>query len=151
MNSMKVMISLVLPVLLMVAAGIVKKITRGTGWKVADFYLGVEMAFTCVCSGILLLLDILKPCVSGLPLPAASTGPLVRACAFTGASFVVFLVVMALHQDHGTDEHGNEKKPDSPQKFWLGCVANGAGIVTLFAFLLWVKGLKWRPIPIGPS
>lgn len=133
MLSNRYVVSIGVPVILLLAGSLAKKLTRGPGWKQEDFYLGVEFTLAALSSSLMYVVDL-----GGAPPPhpAPDVSKLVSAGVFSIVTFVLLLVVLSFHQDWEVAERRGRSQ------FWILVVfCNFVGFGLLAAFTLMIKGV----------
>jgi NADH:ubiquinone oxidoreductase subunit 2 (subunit N) len=126
------LIALGIPIMLLLSGAVARKLVRGSGWKVKDFYLGVETALAALGAALIHFFDLHKQQLSGVTLgdQIASTA------SFLAIAFFLLLWILSTHQDWEARTQ-NEKG----QMFWLGGVSNVVGILLFGSFVMLVKGI----------
>lgn len=88
-----------IPLLLMLCGALAKKLVRGGGWKLTDFFLGVELSLASLGSAMVYFYDLQKLPMPGQP-AAVGLGDVIGATAtFLAISFFLLLWVLSTHQD----------------------------------------------------
>src|SRR5947207_5279141 len=127
-------LALGIPVILIVAGALAKKLVRGSTWQRSDFFLGVELSLAAMASGLVNFLDLSKPALTGAaPLSPQKT---TETAVYVAICFFLLLWVLSTHQDW-------ERRPQSPkgQFICLGVISNLVGAGLMVACILYVKGL----------
>lgn len=130
--------ALLMPLLLMGCSSLLKKLTHPGGFRLGDFFLGIELTLAALSAGLLYLMvpaaDSTRGTAADVAGPAAAS-PVPGI--FVGVAFVLLLYVTALHQQWEAavaDPKG--------QRFWLVYVANAIGSGLFVAFILLVQGIR---------
>jgi hypothetical protein len=122
-----------IPLLLLVAGGVTRKLVRKASWRKKDFYLGVEFALAAISSALAYYCDLQRNLG---PKPQLSVDLVKKISAtggFLGVSFLVFLVVLATHQEW------EERDTDARQFWWLGIATNTLGVLLMAGFVLLIQ------------
>jgi len=139
MLSNRYFIALVVPLLLLGAGALAKKLVRGTTWERTDFYLGLEATLAALSSGLIHLFELAAP-AAAVPqtgqVTQESTSGLVLTISFVAVAFFCLLWVMSTHQDW-------EKStvPRGKQILRLGVLANCVGLGLIAAYVIMIKGV----------
>lgn len=123
---MPIFVGLGIPLIFLIAGAIGKKLVRGAGWRLEDFFLGTELTLAAMSASLIHIFDLLET-AAGSPKTALAAG-------HVAISFCLFLIVLSLHQDFSV--HTNRRN----QLFWLAGVSNLIGFALMFLFVLLVKG-----------
>jgi hypothetical protein len=127
-----------MPLLLMGCSSILKKLTHPGGFKLGDFFLGIELTLAALSAGLLYLMVPAADSTRGTEADVAgSAGVSAAPGMFVAVAFILLLYVTALHQEWEAavaDPKG--------QKFWLVYVANAIGAGLFVAFILLVQGIR---------
>lgn len=129
------LIAVVIPLVLIACGACAKKLVRGSTWRAADFYLGVELALAALASAMVYVFDITK--LNASPgVPVNIQGKLAATSSFLALCFFTLLWLLSTHQDW-------EKRTQNlkGQVIVLGLLANAVGALLLTAFVLLVKGI----------
>jgi NADH:ubiquinone oxidoreductase subunit 2 (subunit N) len=133
MLSNRYVVSIVVPMLLLSAGSLAKKLTRGPGWRREDFYLGVEFTLAALSSSLLYVVEL----GSNYPTaPSADFTKCVSAGVFSSLTFVLLLVVLSFHQDWEPAERRGRS-----QFLVLVVFCNFIGLALVAAFTLMIKGV----------
>lgn len=126
------LIALGIPIMLLLSGAVAKKLVRGSGWEVKDFYLGVETSLAALGAALIHFFDLHKQQAAGNALgdQVASTA------SFLAIAFFLLLWVLSTHQDWEARTQNGKG-----QIIWLGCVSNSIGILLFGAFVMLVKGV----------
>jgi hypothetical protein len=133
-----------IPLLLILLGAIARKLIRATPWLRDDFFLGVDLAIAAISSGLIYTSDLLaaKQAASGCSTDACRSvlatadERLVRNSSFLVIALILFLLILAMHQDDGRLT-GNLRR----QTLVLGVASNLIGVGLLALFILAVKGV----------
>jgi hypothetical protein len=125
-----------IPLLLMLCGALAKKLVRGGGWKLTDFFLGVELSLASLGSAMVYFYDLQKLPMPGQPAVAGLGDKIGATATFLAISFFLLLWVLSTHQDWET--RTTNKKG---QVLMLGLLSNGVGIALFAGFVLLVKGV----------
>jgi uncharacterized protein YacL len=132
-------IAISIPVLLLFAGAISKKICRRSGgWKLDDFFLGIEFTLSALSAGFVYCFDLVMLSLNkNQPMQTLPATKIVVAVFFILITFILLLVVVSNHQD--LEE--KKKLPKQEKKIWLlGFINNLIGAGLFIAFILIVKG-----------
>jgi len=131
----KYVIAFVVPIILIVCGGVIKKLVRGTSsWQAKDFYLGIEMLFAAFTSAIFNIISVSNAAYTGtIQHTGASPQTILESAIFLVFAFFMLLIVMGIHQ--WQENSGNEEKV---KKFWMGYICNAIGTAVLAVFYLGV-------------
>ena len=133
MLSNRYVVSMMVPILLLLAGALAKKLTRGPGWKREDFYMGVEFSLAALSSSLLYVVEL----GSISPQHASPDfAKLVPAGVFSIVTFVLLLVILSFHQDWEPQERRGRS-----QFLVLVVFCNVIGFGLLAAFTLLIKGV----------
>jgi phosphatidylglycerophosphate synthase len=132
------LVALGIPLLLMLCSALAKKLVRGAGWKMTDFFLGVELSLAALGSSMVYFYDLQKE-QSGtnvIEAGASIASKIGTTATFAAVCFFLLLVVLSNHQDW-------EPRSTNPrgQLFMLGVVSNLIGVALFAGFVLLVKGI----------
>ena len=130
------LIAVGIPLILLLCGALAKKLVRGGGWKLTDFFLGVELALAALGSAMVYFYDLQKlgaPTTSGGSSVADKIG---ATASFLAIAFFLLLWILSTHQDwEGRTANRNG------QILWLGLISNGVGIALFASFVMLVKGV----------
>lgn len=125
------LVSLGIPIVLLLAGSLAKKLTRGSGWRREDFYLGVEFTLAALSSSLMYIVDL----GSATRDRAVDVAKFASAGVFSIFTFVLLLIVLSFHQDWTLPERRGRA-----QLMVLVIFCNFLGFGVLAAFILMVKG-----------
>lgn len=131
----KYVIAIAIPLALLLAGAVLRKIVRGDGWKREDFFLGVELALSALGTAMVYVYDLTQPAAAGL-MDAATSERMIATTVFMIICLCLLFVVISIHQDWQKRPHNRKG-----QIVWLGFVCNGVGVSLLLSFILLVKGV----------
>lgn len=131
----KYIIAIAIPLALLLAGALLRKIVRGDGWKREDFFLGVELSLSALGTAMVYVYDLSRPEASNLK-GASVPERLVATTSFMIICLLLLFAVLAVHQDW---QKANQNR--TGQIVWLGGVCNLVGVLLLVAFILLVKGV----------
>lgn len=126
------LVALGIPILLILSGAVAKKLVRGSGWRLKDFYLGVEISLAALGAALIHIFDLNKQQLNG----ALLGDQLVATASFLAISFFLLLWVLSTHQDWEA-----RTQNETGQIIWLGGVSNIIGILLFGSFVMLVKGV----------
>lgn len=131
----KYIIAFVVPIVLIVCGGVIKKLVRGTpSWRANDFYLGIEMLFAAFTSAIFNIISVSNVANTNLSSQSAThTQLILESAIFLVFAFFMLLVVMGIHQ--WQENSGNDGRG---KIIWMGYICNAIGTSVLAVFYLGV-------------
>ena len=129
-------IALGIPLLLLFCGALAKKIVRSGGWKLADFFLGVELALAALGSAMVYLYDLQKMPLLDSDRAKAFSGKIGSTATFLVIAFFILMWVVSIHQDW---EGRNRNR--TGQIWMLVLFCNGLGIALFAGFVLFIKGV----------
>src|SRR5947207_3997367 len=92
-------LALGIPVILIVAGALAKKLVRGSTWRASDFFLGVELSLAAMASGLVYVSDLARV----IRTPSESSAPIgnkmVATASFLALCFFLLLWVLSTHHD----------------------------------------------------
>ena len=126
-----------IPIVLIVSGALAKKIVRGSRWRPADFFLGVELSLASMASALVYIADLSRLSIVSIRQDPFLESKLAATATFIALCFFLLLWIVSTHQDW-------EKRSQNPkgQIIWLGGIANLIGAGLLAAFVLFVKGVQ---------
>lgn len=126
------LIALGIPIILILSGAVAKKLVRGSGWCMKDFYLGVETSLAALGAALIHFFDLNKQQLNGAELRDQMTA----TASFLAISFFLLLWVLSTHQDwEARTQNG------VGQFIWLSGVSNIIGILLFGSFVMLVKGV----------
>jgi hypothetical protein len=131
-----VLISVGIPIALLAAGVLGRKIVRGKGWRASDWFLGVESSLAALTSAMINISDEAAKISDTTPFKAIK-GTLAWNAVFIVLSLILFLFVLSTHQDHEKDDPDAEYS--TADICWLAGFSNVIGLGLLACFLLWIK------------
>jgi hypothetical protein len=122
----------------LLAGASAKKLVRGSGWKQEDFYLGIELTLAAMSAALVHIFDLARRLaiaseVAGQGSTLEITQQLAVTGTFIAVTFLLFLVVLTIHQDWT-----GETQRKAAQLVRLGGVSNliGSGLLATFVVLV---------------
>jgi hypothetical protein len=126
------LIALGIPILLILSGAVAKKLVRGSGWRLKDFYLGVETSLAALGAALIHFFDLNKQQLNG----AVLGEQMAATASFLAITFFLLLWVLSTHQDWEA-----RTQNETGQFVWLGGVSNIIGILLFGSFVMLVKGV----------
>lgn len=113
---------LLVPSAVILIGSFAKKLARGQGWKLEDFFFGIELNLSALSGALTILIN-----PDGIN---NSQAP--RLAIFLVITLCILFVLMSLQQDH--------KGAGNTQEFlWLVIFSNFIGIVSMFWLITWIQ------------
>lgn len=133
-----------IPFLLIFLGAISRKLIRAKPWVRDDSYLGVDLSIAAISAALIYNFELItaKTAAAGCSsescraVIASADTRLLGNAGFLVLALILFLGVLALHQDRAGDT-GNQRT----QWLLLGIVSNAIGIGLVAAFTFVVKGV----------
>jgi|SRR5579872_1415715 len=120
-------VALGIPIVLLLAGAIAKKLVRASTWQWKDFYLGVEFTLAAMSSGLVYILDLVKDMSTAQGSQASLVArKLAGTGGFLAVTFFMLLFLLSVHQDW----EGKNNQPVA-QRLRLGVLSNliGSGLL----------------------